>query len=211
MSDKRNYQDQCQDSEVRKHYRQMRLHQNLSYYDRMNHKFLSSPDRPMNFWQVFDHLENLIDLSDPDLENTANMFHAFQTAEKIRHDPNQPPRWFQLVGLIHDLGKIMYLKGNDFDGNGHHQQWGMVGDTFVLGCRLSDKLIYPEYNQLNLSKNNKKLGIYKQHCGFDQCYLTWGHDEYLYGILSHPCNKSKHTLPYEALYIIRFHSLYPYH
>ena len=37
--------------------------------------------------------------------------------------------------------------------------------------------------------------------------LSWGHDEYLYQVLKH--NKTR--LPEEALYMIRFHSFYPWH
>ena len=35
--------------------------------------------------------------------------------------------WFQLVGLIHDLGKIMAF----YD----EPQWAVVGDTFPVGCK----------------------------------------------------------------------------
>lgn len=49
--------------------------------------------------------------------------------------------------------------------------------------------------------------MYKPNCGLDQLLLSWGHDEYLYNLLIH--NKSK--LPKEALYMIRYHSFYPWH
>ena len=38
---------------------------------------------------------------------------------------------------------------------------------------------------------------------------SWGHDEYLYQILI--SEKNPNTLPEEALYIARYHSLYVYH
>ena len=54
--------------------------------------------------EALDKLNDLIDESDPDLD-LPNIIHAFQTAERIRLDhPNED--WFQLVGLIHDLGKV---------------------------------------------------------------------------------------------------------
>lgn len=37
--------------------------------------------------------------------------------------------------------------------------------------------------------------------------MSWSHDEYLYQVLKH--NKS--TLPEEALYMVRYHSFYPWH
>lgn len=49
--------------------------------------------------------------------------------------------------------------------------------------------------------------MYKPHCGLDNIMMSWGHDEYLYRVLKH--NKS--TLPEEALYIIKYHSFYPWH
>jgi inositol oxygenase len=49
-------------------------------------------------------LNDLIDESDPDTD-VPNIVHAFQTAERIRLEhPDQD--WFQLTGLIHDLGKV---------------------------------------------------------------------------------------------------------
>lgn len=52
-------------------------------------------------------LNNLVDESDPDT-NLPNIVHAFQTAESIRKE-HPDLDWFHLTGLIHDLGKVMYL------------------------------------------------------------------------------------------------------
>lgn len=53
-------------------------------------------------------LNELVDESDPDLD-LPNIVHAFQTAEKIREDyPDED--WFQLIGLIHDAGKVWHVK-----------------------------------------------------------------------------------------------------
>ncbi|XP_013146585.1 PREDICTED: inositol oxygenase-like [Papilio polytes] len=37
--------------------------------------------------------------------------------------------------------------------------------------------------------------------------MSWGHDEYLYRVLVH--NRAR--LPRRALYMIRYHSFYPWH
>jgi len=37
--------------------------------------------------------------------------------------------------------------------------------------------------------------------------MSWGHDEYMYQV----CVGNKSTLPLPALYMIRFHSFYPWH
>ncbi|XP_013146583.1 PREDICTED: inositol oxygenase-like [Papilio polytes] len=50
-------------------------------------------------------------------------------------------------------------------------------------------------------------GMYEPQCGIERLMMSWGHDEYLYRVLVH--NKS--TLPKEALYMIRYHSFYPWH
>ena len=52
-------------------------------------------------------LNNLVDESDPDT-SLPNIVHAFQTAESIRKE-HPDLDWFHLTGLIHDLGKVMYL------------------------------------------------------------------------------------------------------
>lgn len=54
---------------------------------------------------------------------------------------------------------------------------------------------------------NTKLGKYKENCGLDNVTMSWGHDEYMYRLLIH--NKCK--IPEEGLYMIRYHSFYPWH
>jgi inositol oxygenase len=51
------------------------------------------------------------------------------------------------------------------------------------------------------------MGIYTKNCGLDNCIVSWGHDEFLYRTLLN----NKHSLPEEALYIVRYHSLYLWH
>lgn len=69
----------------------------------------------MNHWLKFDKfkmtvkealikLNDLVDESDPDT-SLPNIVHAFQTAESIR-EKHPDLDWFQLTGLIHDLGKV---------------------------------------------------------------------------------------------------------
>ena len=50
-------------------------------------------------------LNSLVDESDPDVD-LPNLVHAFQTAERIRAE-HPDLEWFQLTGLIHDLGKVL--------------------------------------------------------------------------------------------------------
>ena len=143
-----------------------------------------------------------------------NLLHLLQTAEGIRKANH--PDWLQLTGLLHDMGKIMFLWGNGKDGQDGYspngKQWALGGDTFVVGCQIpNDAVVFPEFNELNPDmrnpKYNTKYGMYEPHCGLDQLKLAWGHDEYLYRMLvANDC-----SIPKEGLDMIRYHSAYPWH
>ena len=207
-SEFRNYEQGDITAAVKDHYHKMRSRQTYEYVQRMKKKYLTF-ERPMDLWDMMDRLNALIDVSDPDL-NLPNSIHLLQSAEGIRKDGR--PDWMQLVGLIHDLGKAMYLFGSDEDGTSQAEQWGLVGDVFVVGCQLPDTCVYPEFNQENpdmlVDRFNSELGIYNPGCGLDNLELAWGHDEYLYQVLkNHPTN----TIPEAGMAMIRFHSFYPWH
>lgn len=154
----------------------------------------------MSVWEAIEKLNTLVDNSDPDTE-LSQIEHLLQTAEAIRRDGK--PEWMQVTGLIHDLGKLLFIFGSE-------GQWDVVGDTFVVGCAFSDKNIYPDTFAGNPDSKDPvystKYGIYKPNCGLDNVMLSWGHDEYLY----HICREQS-TLPEEALAMIRYHSFYPWH
>ena len=84
----------------------------------------------------------------------------------------------------------------------------MVGDTFPVGCKFSDKIVYPEFFYANSDSRdyryNTTYGIYSPNCGLRNVTMSWGHDEYLYQI-------AKDYLPEPALYMIRYHSFYAQH
>lgn len=185
------------------HYRLMRTKQTLSHVKRMYIKH--HPDNnnlQMTIWEALDQLKDFIDTSDPDV-TIANFAHAFQTAEGIREAGL--PEWLQVTGLIHDIGKVMYLRGCDEDGTSIRKQWSIAGDIYVIGHPLPECLVLPEYN----AYAPKEMVDYSRNCGFDQCYMSYGHDEYLYNVLV--ANREKVRLPLEALYIIRYHSFYAWH
>lgn len=136
-----------------------------------------------------------------------------QTAEGIRRSGH--PDWFQLVGLIHDMGKIMFcLGGVDSDGQqgtADASQWGLGGDTWIVGCKIPDCVVFPEFNKLNSeysdARYNTELGLYSANCGLDNCLFAYGHDEYLYQMLI----ANGTTIPAEGLAMVRYHSAYPWH
>ncbi|NXP73672.1 MIOX oxygenase, partial [Ramphastos sulfuratus] len=65
--------------------------------------------RKMGVMEVLDLLDQVVDESDPDVD-FPNSLHAYQTAEGIRR-AHPDKDWFHLVGLLHDLGKVLILFG----------------------------------------------------------------------------------------------------
>jgi inositol oxygenase len=153
-----------------------------------------------SIWEVMNVLDKFVDESDPDTDHPQSV-HAFQTAEAIRKDNH--PEWLVLVGLIHDMGKVLSIYGEP--------QWAVVGDTFPVGCRFSHRIVHYGGFHYNDDFSNtqyvKQLGIYERGCGWENLHFSWGHDEYMYQVLKRSWTK----LPEEALYIIRFHSFYAGH
>ncbi|EGD72371.1 myo-inositol oxidase [Salpingoeca rosetta] len=186
---------------VRENYRKMYENQTLEYAKTQKALWCKFDHAEMNVMDALTELNKLVDDSDPDVD-VPNIMHAFQTAERIR-EKHPDKDWFHLTGLIHDLGKVMALWGQP--------QWSTVGDTFPLGCKFSDTIVFPDLLDLNPDTQVKEYstdaGIYEPGCGLRNITMAWGHDEYLYQVLLH----NKCTLPIEALYMIRFHSFYPWH
>ncbi|WVQ81615.1 hypothetical protein IAT38_003739 [Cryptococcus sp. DSM 104549] len=194
----RQYEDAC--DRVKNFYAEQHRKQTLEYNQKIRSEFRNTVRARMSIWEAMELLNTLVDESDPDT-SVGQIEHLLQTAEAIRRDGK--PEWMQVTGLIHDLGKLLCFFGAD-------GQWDVVGDTFVVGCKFSDKIIYPETFKENPDYNNEKLmtenGIYEPGCGLDNVMVSWGHDEYMYEIC-----KNQSTLPKEALAMIRFHSFYPWH
>ncbi|MDZ7935475.1 MAG: inositol oxygenase family protein [Emticicia sp.] len=193
----RNYEDSERVNTVREFYRLNHTYQTYDFVVGKEKEFLKFDKREMSVWGAIDFLNTLIDDSDPDT-NLDQFQHLLQTSEAIRADGH--PDWFVLMGFMHDLGKVLCLFGEP--------QWAVVGDTFPVGCKHSDKIVYPEFFEANPDSKderyNTKYGVYSPNCGLENVKMSWGHDEYLYQMM-------KNYLPEEALYPIRYHSFYPQH
>ena len=150
-----------------------------------------------SIWEAADYLNTLVDDSDPDTDLTQTE-HLLQTSEAIRKDGH--PRWMVLTGFLHDLGKCLCLYGEP--------QWGVVGDTFPVGCAWSDQIVFPEYFRENpdaqVPEYQSRYGIYEPNCGLENVHMSFGHDGYIAEIM-------KPYLRDEALYMLRFHSFYAWH
>jgi len=192
----RNYETPARDT-VKEFYRLNHKYQTYDFVQEKRNEFLQFNKREMPVWEAFDFLNQLVDDSDPDTD-LDQMQHLLQTSEAIRRDGH--PDWMVLIGLMHDMGKVLCLFGEP--------QWAVVGDTFPVGCAFSDKVIFPEFFSQNPDYTNTayntKYGVYEPNCGLRNINMSWGHDEYVYQML-------KDYLPEEGLYMLRYHSFYAWH
>jgi inositol oxygenase len=192
----RNY-DKPERDTVREFYRLNHTYQTHDFVTKKREDFLAFNKKEMPIWDAFEFLNQLVDDSDPDTD-LDQWQHLLQTSEAIRRDGH--PDWMVLVGLMHDMGKVLCLFGEP--------QWAVVGDTFPVGCAHSDKIVYPEFFDKNPDSTNPefntKYGIYSPNCGLRNVTMSWGHDEYVY-------HMAKDLIPDEGLYMLRYHSFYAQH
>jgi inositol oxygenase len=192
----RNYEEPGRDT-VKEFYRLNHKYQTYDFVMKKREEFLSFSKKEMPVWDAFNFLNQLVDDSDPDTD-LDQFQHLLQTSEAIRRDGH--PDWMVLVGLMHDMGKVLCLFGEP--------QWAVVGDTFPVGCAYSDKIVYPEFFKYNPDHSderyNSKYGVYKEGCGLRNVHMSWGHDEYVYQMM-------KDYLPESGLYMLRYHSFYSWH
>lgn len=189
-------------SSVYQHYHMKNTRQTLEFNRHKREAYQKRERFPMTMKEALSQLNSFVDPSDPDTTES-NLVHAYQTAERIRKDKGT--EWLQVVGLIHDVGKILYTPRF----NGGEPDWVVVGDIFPVGCAFSDRCVYSQFFKENPDYNKyDEIGIYSRGCGLNSLIMTFGHDEYLYSVLS---EYSNNKLPPLALQIIRYHSFYPLH
>ncbi|MBT1687624.1 inositol oxygenase [Dawidia soli] len=192
----RNYDNPQRDT-VKEFYRLNHTYQTYDFVKQKQKDYLAFNRKEMPIWDAFTFLNQLVDDSDPDTD-LDQLQHLLQTSEAIRRDGH--PDWFVLVGLVHDMGKVLCLFGEP--------QWAVVGDTFPVGCAHSDKIVFPEFFSANPDhanpQYNTKHGIYKPNCGLRNVDMSWGHDEYVYQMM-------KDYIPEPGLYMLRYHSFYAQH
>ncbi|KAJ6860998.1 hypothetical protein NC651_037167 [Populus alba x Populus x berolinensis] len=158
----------------------------------------------MSIWECCELLNDVVDESDPDLDEPQIM-HLLQSAEAIRKDyPDED--WLHLTALIHDLGKILLLP--QFGGL---PQWSAVGVIYSVGCAFDESNVhyqfFKENPDFNNPKYNTKNGVYSEGCGLSNVLMSFGHDDYMYLV----AKENGTTLPSAALFVIRYHSFYPLH
>ncbi|KAK6772884.1 hypothetical protein RDI58_028122 [Solanum bulbocastanum] len=189
---------------VEKFYKTQHINQTYDFVKKMREDYNKLDKAKMSIWECCELLNDVVDDSDPDLDEP-QIQHLLQSAEAIRKDyPNED--WLHLTALIHDLGKILVLP--KFGGL---PQWAVVGDTFPLGCSFDESNIHHKYFKENQDFNNPiyntKNGIYYDFIGLENVMMSWGHDDYMYMV----AKENGTTLPSAGLFIIRYHSFYPLH
>ena len=173
--------------------------QNLEYVLKCKKKYYKFNNAEHTIMELFKMSDEIYDESDPDL-TLSQLQHAIQVGERLRNKFTDPEYdWLWFTGFIHDLGKILAF---------WLPQWSVVGDTFPVGCRFDEtNIFYPYFKKNNDFGKYDKYGIYKEGCGFDKLHFSFSHDDYLSKVLEY----NGHSLPEEAIYLIRYHSFYPWH
>src|SRR6204780_1172817 len=178
-------------------YRLNHEHQTVDYVLSKEKQYFGLTKGKKTIWEAAEFLNTLVDDSDPDTDLT-QIEHLLQTSEAMRRDGQ--PRWMILTGFLPDLGKCLCLYGEP--------QWGVVGDTFPVGCAWSNDIVFPQYFAKNPDRNialyQTKYGIYEPNCGLDNLHMSFGHDGYIAKVM-------KPYLRDESLYMLRYHSFYPWH
>ena len=151
---------------VRQFYLLNHENQTLDFVRAKRSQWLGLTYATAGIWEMMEQLDQLVDDSDPDTD-LSQIEHNLQTAEAIRAAGH--PRWLQLAGLIHDLGKVLWLWGEP--------QWAVVGDTFPMGCAFNDRIVFHEFFAGNpdskVPQYQTVCGIYEEQCGLDKVLMSW--------------------------------------
>ncbi|TKY60788.1 Inositol oxygenase 4 [Spatholobus suberectus] len=170
---------------VEEFYRLQHINQAYDFVKRMRGEYEKLVKAEMGIWECCELLNEVVDESDPDLDEP-QIQHLLQSAEAIKKDyPNED--WLHLTALIHAL----YFSYFQFVSNLNPINltkfiiFGIfVGDTFPLGCAFNESNIHHKYFKDNPDYKcltyNTKNGIYTEGCGLDNIVMSWGHDDYLY-------------------------------
>jgi len=202
----RNYVDSELQDRVVNTYRKQHTFQTYDYAKSKKEEYSKlTTGLELTIWEAAEMLNDIVDESDPDV-SLPQIHHCLQTAEAIRKAyPGEEWDWFHLTGFIHDLGKLLLHE------RFKEPQWATVGDTFPVGCKFDEANVFAEFFKENPDHHDPRFntpnGVYEPQCGLDNVLMSWGHDEYMYQV----CLGNNCTLPKPALYMIRFHSFYPWH
>lgn len=171
----------------------------------LRQRFLEHRPIAMTMVDAMEYYNDIVDESDPDLEHEPQIKHAIQSA--LGAKDAGLPEWSIAVAFIHDVGKLLTKLGL--------RQPFVVGDEWPVGCAPSREIVCSEFFDESPDTTHPvygtKLGVYEAGCGLDNVVMSFGHDEYLYRVLTDAVKDGGCTLPPEALHPIRYHSAYVVH
>ncbi|XP_028823290.1 inositol oxygenase isoform X1 [Denticeps clupeoides] len=206
----RNYEGGELHDRVFNTYRLMHTHQTLDFIKQKHIQWSSCSHAKLTMMEAIELLDKLVDESDPDVD-FPNSFHAFQTAEGIRQ---QHPDKGHDQNLRSESANSPKTRPSLQTGSSWSDSSTMLGKLWLCGesLRFQDSIVFrdstfsenPDFKQ---SAFSSEYGVYKPNCGLENVTMSWGHDEYLYQVLKF----NKCPIPEEGMYIIRFHSFYPWH
>lgn len=105
------FYDQLKDGKIHSSvvdmFKENRERQTFDYVMQAREKYRKLDKATLSIWDVLDQLDNLE--FDKNTVQLQQKVHAFQMAEAMRREGM--PRWMILTGLIHDLGKYLYVLG----------------------------------------------------------------------------------------------------
>jgi len=170
QEDFRNFKSSSRQEYVQRLYKNLNTRQTYDFVVGQKDKYCNLTHGEMTVWEVIEWLDGFVDEADPDTD-LPNSIHDFQTAERIRA-VHPDKEWFHLVGLLHDLGKILCKFGEE--------QFSVVGDTFPVGCKHSEKICFSDFFIDNPDETHpvysSELGPYSAGCGLDNIHMSFGHD-----------------------------------
>ena len=121
----RQYDEAC--DRVKAFYKEQHEKQTVAYNLWVRNQYNAREKHEMTVWEAMEKLNTLVDESDPDTE-LGQIQHLLQAAEAMRRDGR--PRWMQVTGLIHDLGKLLFFYVSQ-------GQWDVVGMCALLKQRFA--------------------------------------------------------------------------
>ncbi len=132
----------------------------------------------MTMREAVDYYNDIVDESDPDMDQEPQITHAIQCALGAKE--SGLPEWAVAIGFIHDVGKLLVKIGLS--------QPFVVGDEWPVGCAPAKQIVCSQFFSENPDTKHPvystKLGIYEEGCGLENVVITFGHDEYLFRVLS---------------------------
>lgn len=186
-------------------YRQRISLSTLEVTQSLRTRFLENRPMQMTMREAVDYYNDIVDESDPDMDQEPQITHAIQCA--IGAKDSGLPEWAIAIGFIHDVGKLLVKLGLS--------QPFVVGDEWPVGCAPAKQIVCSQFFSENPDVKHpiygSKLGIYEEGCGLDNVVITFGHDEYLFRVLTDAVKDGGSSFPPEALHPIRYHSAYVIH